>query len=74
MLDCQAVVDRLFDYIDEELTPENKLALKAHIDLCRQCFDRIEFEVVLREKVKKKTVVMCPEKVRQRIQSILEQF
>jgi anti-sigma factor (TIGR02949 family) len=74
MLDCQAVIDRLFDYIDGELTEENKLALKNHLDLCKQCFDRIQFEFILREKMKNKTHVCCPEKLRRRIQILIEQF
>lgn len=74
MLDCQAVLDRLFDYIDEELTQENKQALKAHLDLCRHCFDRIQFEHILREKMRQKTSICCPEKLKQRIQILIEQF
>lgn len=59
MLDCQAVIDRLFDCIDNELSEENKVSLKLHLDLCRHCFDRVQFEFVLREKMKQKTSTCC---------------
>lgn len=74
MLDCQDVIDNLFDYLDQEMTVEVQTSLKAHLDLCRNCFDRVQFEEVLRIKMRQKTSHCCPEKLKKRIQSLLDQF
>jgi len=74
MLDCQAVLDQLFDYIDAELSEEARRDLKAHLDLCRNCYDHVEFEQMLRRKLREKTSHTCPASLKKRIQIILENF
>ncbi len=44
MLDCEAVMRQLWDYLDGELTPERMAAVRAHLDLCKRCFPQLEFE------------------------------
>lgn len=74
MLDCQAVLDKLFDYIDAEMSDEARRQLKSHLDLCRNCFDRVEFEQLLRTQLRRKTNHTCPEHLKKRIEIILENF
>lgn len=44
MLDCDAVMRRLWDYLDDELTPEREQQVSAHLALCRRCYPQLEFE------------------------------
>lgn len=44
MLDCEAVMRQLWDYLDGELTPERAAAIRAHLELCRRCYPQYEFE------------------------------
>lgn len=37
MLDCDAVMRQLWDYLDRELTPDTMMAIHRHLDMCRQC-------------------------------------
>lgn len=43
-LDCQGAVDRLYDYLDGELTPEVEAAVRAHLADCSRCFKLFGFE------------------------------
>ncbi len=43
-VDCQEAADRLYEYLDGELTPEIELAVRAHIAECAPCFKRFDFE------------------------------
>ncbi len=44
MIDCQAVMRRLWDYLDGELSTENVVAIEAHLEMCGRCYPQYEFE------------------------------
>jgi anti-sigma factor (TIGR02949 family) len=44
MLDCEAVMKQLWDYLDEELTPERMQAIKEHVQMCERCSPQVQFE------------------------------
>ena len=44
MLDCDAVMRQLWDYLDGELTPERAEAIREHIAMCSRCHPHTEFE------------------------------
>lgn len=44
MLDCDAVMRQLWDYLDGELTPERAEAIHAHLAMCKRCYPQYEFE------------------------------
>jgi anti-sigma factor (TIGR02949 family) len=44
MLDCQAVMRQLWDYLDGELTVERTEAIKGHLAMCDRCYPQYEFE------------------------------
>lgn len=44
MLDCDAVMRQLWDYLDGELTPERMDAIRAHLSMCDRCQPQAEFE------------------------------
>jgi mycothiol system anti-sigma-R factor len=72
--DCKGVLDNLFLYLDQEMEGKDALEIKAHIELCRSCFDRIEFEKVLRIHIREQTNHLCPDKLKAKIQKIIENF
>lgn len=41
-LDCLAVVRAMYDYLDEELTPERVEAMKGHLAACTGCREHVE--------------------------------
>ncbi|MFL5575198.1 MAG: zf-HC2 domain-containing protein [Gemmatimonadaceae bacterium] len=44
MLDCDAVMRQLWDYLDGELTEERMEAIRAHVAVCARCYPQYEFE------------------------------
>jgi anti-sigma factor (TIGR02949 family) len=44
MIDCDAVMRQLWDYLDGELTPERSETIRAHVSMCARCNPHIEFE------------------------------
>jgi mycothiol system anti-sigma-R factor len=37
-MDCEEVLVRLWEYLDEELAPEEAEGIRAHLLWCRDCF------------------------------------
>jgi anti-sigma factor (TIGR02949 family) len=44
MLDCDAVMRQLWDYLDGELTAGREAAMREHLAVCARCFPQLEFE------------------------------
>ncbi|MDE3053373.1 MAG: zf-HC2 domain-containing protein [Gemmatimonadota bacterium] len=44
MLDCEAVMQQLWDYLDEELSPDRMAAIQSHLAMCARCYPQYEFE------------------------------
>jgi anti-sigma factor (TIGR02949 family) len=44
MLDCDAVMRQLWDYLDGELTAEREQAIRAHLAMCQRCYPQFDFE------------------------------
>jgi anti-sigma factor (TIGR02949 family) len=44
MLDCDAVMRQLWDYLDEELTPDRMDQIGAHLAVCKRCYPQYQFE------------------------------
>lgn len=42
--DCTSAMDRLFDLLDDELTPERERQVRLHITGCPDCFTHADFE------------------------------
>lgn len=43
-IDCRQAVERLYEYLDRELTPELRSEVERHLDACAGCFSHFEFE------------------------------
>lgn len=74
MISCEQVVQGICEFLDREMTPENLASFQKHLDLCRSCFSRAEFEQLLRVSMKTKTDCKCPDKLKAKIQSIIELY
>lgn len=44
MLDCDAVMRQLWDYLDGEVTAETEAAIRAHLEVCKRCHPQFSFE------------------------------
>ncbi|MBV9080007.1 MAG: zf-HC2 domain-containing protein [Elusimicrobia bacterium] len=74
MTSCDKIIQDIWQFLDHELDEVRLAEFKKHLDLCRTCFTRAEFEQLLRDHCKKKTEHICPEKLKVRIQQIIEYY
>jgi mycothiol system anti-sigma-R factor len=44
VIDCEEALQRLFEYLDAELQGEPHREMEQHLERCRGCFSRVEFE------------------------------
>lgn len=50
-IDCEQVLSLLFAYLDGEVQPDESQSIDAHLERCRSCFSRAEFERGLRARL-----------------------
>ena len=50
-INCEEAAKRFNDFIDHYIKGRRKDELTAHIESCRHCFERLEFEKMLKTKI-----------------------
>lgn len=50
-INCKEAVSRFNDFMDNYLKGKSREQLVSHISECRHCFERFEFEQLLKSKV-----------------------
>jgi len=50
-INCEEAVTRFNDFMDNYLKGKSREELLSHISECRHCFERFEFEQLLKSKV-----------------------
>lgn len=50
-MDCLDVARQLWDYLDGELTDETMVAIRKHLEGCRDCYPHFDFERAFLEAV-----------------------
>jgi mycothiol system anti-sigma-R factor len=54
MISCEEAAQRLYEYLDGELSLADYDKIKLHLELCRNCCQSFEFEKILRSIVRYK--------------------
>jgi len=73
-LRCEEVIAHLFSYLDGEMDAAKRAEIDSHLQTCRGCYSRAEFEKTLRAKVQDLGEKEAPAKLRQRLKNLLDQF
>jgi mycothiol system anti-sigma-R factor len=71
--DCSGSIERLYHYLDGELTDERRAQIKRHLDECPPCFEAFDFEAELRTVIASHCKDHVPESLRARIHSALHE-
>lgn len=45
MMDCHDVMKRLWEYMDDELTPDDTAAVREHLEMCARCHPQYRFQL-----------------------------
>ena len=71
-VDCDAALASLFDFLDGELDGSLEERLKTHVQQCRPCFSRADFERrFLAALQAARTEERCPNVLRERVLATL---
>jgi len=73
-IDCEEALRRLFEYIDAELAEEHRREVDHHLERCRSCFSRVEFERRLKAHVSDLGSEPVDPTLHKRILEILDEF
>lgn len=65
--DCEETVRRLYLFLDGALTEERRVAIRAHLDGCGDCFEALGFETELRRVIADHCRERVPETLKERI-------
>jgi len=72
--DCNETIERLYTYLDGELTDERRIEIKQHLDECSPCLGAFDFEAELRHVIANRCKDHVPEALRKRVHdAILEE-
>ena len=73
-IDCEEALHRLLDFLDAELHGDSLHELEAHLERCRSCFSRFEFEKRLKAHIAELGREPVPAELHDRIRKVLDNF
>ena len=71
---CEDAIRLLADYLHGELLAETQSQVKHHLETCRGCFTRAEFERQLRSQLTQLAEGRVPPGLEERMRSLVRQF
>ncbi len=72
-LDCDETIERLYFYLDGELTEERRVEIQRHLDLCGPCVEAFGFETELRKVVANRCKDHVPESLIDRVAAAIHE-
>jgi anti-sigma factor (TIGR02949 family) len=73
-MSCEQVLMRVLDFVDRELAEEDRTPLERHLETCRSCFSRVEFERRLKARLSELPAEQAPSAVRERVARLIAGF
>jgi mycothiol system anti-sigma-R factor len=73
-MNCREALAKIYEFLDrEDSAPLSEI--EKHLDRCRHCWDRFEFEKKLKALVKKSCCKeVCPDTLKRRVKALLEKY
>jgi mycothiol system anti-sigma-R factor len=69
--DCQDALHTLYVYLDGELTPERRSAIRRHLEECSPCLQAFDFEAELKKMVARSCRDQVPSRLQEKVAEIL---
>ena len=74
-MNCQETLEKLWQYLDKELDSASRQQLQEHLEQCRQCFSKAEFEQRLRAMLRRSCCgEHAPRELRERLSRLLRLY
>ena len=66
--DCRDVLDRVYEYLDGEMTAHDVAKIRQHLDECGPCLSQYDLDEVLKALIRRSCVCeVAPDSLRERI-------
>ena len=73
MMKCEEALYSLFEYLDGEVDESTERRVREHLEVCRRCYSRAEFERAFLEAVASSAhSERVPDSVRERVLAVLD--
>lgn len=74
-ISCQEALERLYEYLDGELTPESAEEVQHHIEVCDACYPEVKFTTEFRDALHRaaRGQPVCPDSLRQKVGQLLKE-
>jgi anti-sigma factor (TIGR02949 family) len=73
-INCNEAFYQVFDYIDNYLKDKSRTEFERHLETCKHCFDRVEFEKLLKARLRSLQPTTVSDRLRKRVDTLLNQF
>jgi anti-sigma factor (TIGR02949 family) len=73
-LTCEEVLKHLVAYLDRDTDAHTAAEIERHLEQCRGCYSRAEFERQLKARVRAAGSRSAPERLRARIRKLVDEF
>ncbi len=74
IIQCEEAIRKMLEYIDEELHQHDHASMEKHLESCRECYSRMEFEQRLKSMVKDSGSEPAPPGLNKRINKIIKDY
>jgi anti-sigma factor (TIGR02949 family) len=74
VISCDAAVERLWAFLDQELDDHDHQAVEAHLAFCRRCCGELEFAKHLRRLLATKDAAELAAEVRARLDRFIDEL
>jgi anti-sigma factor (TIGR02949 family) len=71
---CEEVVDQLLTFLDREIEERRRDVIEQHLQECRSCCSRADFELALRSRVREVATKQPSSALREKIRHLIDQF
>ncbi len=73
-ISCQDALERLYEYLDGELTPESAEQVQRHIEVCDACYPDVKFTTEFRDAIQRAAhgQPTVPDRLRAKVARLLE--
>ena len=74
IIECEKAIRQMLEYLDDELHKPDSDAVHHHLETCRECYTRMEFEKRLKNMVRDSKDEIAPVSLNSRISNIIKKY
>jgi mycothiol system anti-sigma-R factor len=71
---CEEVVEQLLTFLDREIEETRRNVIEQHLQECRSCCSRADFELALRSRVREVAAKRPSSALREKIGKLIDRF